>query len=111
MEIEWDWKSRAQGNHFAMREASRVSNTRSLTPAPASSTQQSLHERAASLEIWREHGQPRWDGETGITDKKPMRHRIDRQGVSIEMQVKGVDHMVRISSILVHHGIAGQKVR
>ena len=56
-----------------------------------------------SLSIWREHGQPRWDDETGVTDKESVRHRIDRQGVSVEMQVNGVDHVIRISSILVHN--------
>jgi hypothetical protein len=58
---------------------------------------------AASLAIWREHGQPRWNGETGVADKQPVRRRIDRQGVSVEMQVDGVDHAISVGSSLVHN--------
>jgi hypothetical protein len=57
----------------------------------------------ASLTIWREHGQPRWDGETGVSDKQPVRHRIDCQGMSVEVQVNGVDHLISIRGSLVHN--------
>ena len=77
-------------------------NPAPLECLPGNAAEEEAMDRAC-LAIWREHGHPRWDDETGVADKQPVRHRIDCQCVSVEVQVDGVDHVISISSRLVHN--------